>query len=200
MKLNRYTKNLALKSLSLATVIIFTVSNATGFAQPFLTTLTEPVSRTTPSLSQSLTVPAEFGRISDVYTAPGVGQSKEKLVVYIQDAHSNYDAQKNIQNLLAYLSEHYGIKLIGVEGAIGEVNPGLFDFFDRNETNLAIADRLARKGELSGAELFSFQAPAGTYISGIEEEVSYREDLKLFKKLIAEYEALEKYFQPFAAA
>ena len=47
-----------------------------------------------------LVIPVEWGRIREIYKG---SKGSEQVIVHIQDAHCNYDAQNNIENILSRL-------------------------------------------------------------------------------------------------
>ena len=99
----------------------------------------------------TFTIPAEFGRVTEIIPQPNSGS----LLIHIQEAHANFDAQQNIKNILQYLSEHYGIKLVLLEGAGNKLQPELFNFFPKDpELQKAMNLTLLKAGELTGAEVF----------------------------------------------
>ncbi len=105
-----------------------------------------------PAFIPGFQIPAEFGKVTDVIRSP---ISDTRLLIHIQEAHANYDAQTNIRNILEHLSKNYGVKLILLEGAGNKLHPELFNFFPKDkELNGAITDSLMKAGQLTGAEVF----------------------------------------------
>jgi hypothetical protein len=99
----------------------------------------------------SFRIPAELGKVTDILKSPEGGP----LLIHIQEAHANYDAQKNIKDILQLLSKDYGVKLILLEGAGNKLQPELFNFFPKDaELQQAVNEKLMRVGELTGAEVF----------------------------------------------
>lgn len=119
------------------------------------------------------------------------------LVVHIQDAHGNYDAQKSIQKILNSLSSSGRIDALMLEGAKGELQPQVLNLFpDRPELNLQIADGLARKSQLGGAEIFLLERylsgkPMPAY--GLEDAGSYRFNRESFQKVLRAKERSGKF-------
>ncbi|MFH0986081.1 MAG: amylo-alpha-1,6-glucosidase [Candidatus Omnitrophota bacterium] len=104
-----------------------------------------------PTLTSSFTIPAEFGRVTDQVK----GSEGSSLLIHIQEAHANYDAQKNIRNILGFLTRDYGIREIFLEGAGHQLKPELFNFFpEEPETQQAANEKLLQAGELTGTEVF----------------------------------------------
>jgi small neutral amino acid transporter SnatA (MarC family)/DNA-binding transcriptional regulator/RsmH inhibitor MraZ len=118
----------------------------------------------------TFTIPAEFGRVTEI-----IPQSKNgSLLIHIQEAHANFDAQQNIKSILQYLSDHYGIKLVFLEGAGNKIKPELLNFFPKDaelqkDANLT----LLKAGELTGAEVFMIdQSIATRNLQGATETIS----------------------------
>ena len=53
---------------------------------------------------------------------------RDALVIHIQDAHINEEAQRNIANIIRHFNEKYELGLVNLEGATGELytEPFLF--------------------------------------------------------------------------
>ncbi len=120
-----------------------------------------------PSFVSSFKIPAEFGKVTDIFlgtrdsflgTRSTKNSNESRVLIHIQEAHANYDAQKNIRNILEYLSQNYGIKLVLLEGAGNKLQPELFRFFPQDaELQQAVNDKLMEIGELNGAEVFMIE-------------------------------------------
>ena len=80
------------------------------------------------------------------------------MVILIQDAHANPEAQANIKAILECLSIRYPGMAVAVEGAAGTIHPEYFDLFrEFPEANQAVVNDLKQKGELSGMELYLWE-------------------------------------------
>ena len=125
-----------------------------------------------------LIVPASWGRIKDIYKG-----SIDKVIIYIQDAHSNYEAQTNIMNILDLLVEDYGLSVAGIEGAGGVIETDLFASFPEDEIRGQVADLFMREGHLSGPETLvinkGMEYPLKLF--GIENLELYNKNLKAFQ-------------------
>ena len=82
-----------------------------------------------PSFVSSFKIPDAFGRVHEII--PAAPQSP--VLIHIQEAHANYDAQKNIRGILQYLSRYYGVDLVLMEGAGYKLEPKLFRFSRRRQ-------------------------------------------------------------------
>ncbi len=127
-----------------------------------------------------ISVPPDLGRIGDLAFGEG------PLVIHLQTAHGNYEAQKKIEALLHHLRKHYGFKLLLLEGSAFKLQPEILNFFpEERELTREIADRLTKKALVKGPELFLLDAPdAEAY--GIEELESYRKNRESFKSVLLE--------------
>lgn len=166
-----------------------------------------------PAFIPSFSIPAEFGRVTDeIKSAEG-----RPVLVHIQEAHANYDAQKNIQNILGLLTRDYGIREVFLEGAGHQLKPELFRFFpDEPDLQEAVQDKLMQTGELTGAEAFLMdQAAEGekqkkgslapsailhpTPLSrsvvawGVEEASNYAQNRETFRRVFKEHKNVDRF-------
>lgn len=138
-----------------------------------------------------LDIPASLGKVERLFQA----ERNRGFVIHIQDAHGSYQAQKNIRRLLNYLKKQYGVKLVFLEGGASALTPAYFHFFDEPERNHRIAKRLMRKGLLTGAEVFLIEQARETESFGIENVRTYRQDIELFRKVLARSQESREFLQ-----
>lgn len=133
-----------------------------------------------------ISIPADLGTVRDFHI-PGAQQKSDKpFFIYIQDAHTNFEAQKSIKEILSYLTKEYGLKVIGVEGAVSPLEPNVLKFFKDHAKNARIAERLVKNGELSGVEWFAVDnASDELKMAGIEDADLYKNNLLAFRNLIS---------------
>ena len=72
------------------------------------------------------------------------------------------------------------IKTVFVEGAVGNLDARYLRFTENKELNRKIADRLAKLGELTGADLYLLHHAEGVDFTGIENPELYRKDIEYF--------------------
>ncbi|MBI2118203.1 MAG: hypothetical protein HYT97_01085 [Elusimicrobia bacterium] len=79
--------------------------------------------------------------------------NSKSLVILIQDAHGIYGVQKNISELIKGLN-NFGVRLVGVEGASGEMT-GVYQWrnYPDKASLMKVANYLLEKGLLSGVEV-----------------------------------------------
>lgn len=167
-----------LKALSVITLCCFLPANvATGGVSVGIEVMPNTE---TPAFLQ-IEIPDELARIEEMYEAPP--QVDPKLILHVQNAHGNYEAQVKIRKLLRYLYETYGFSLFFVEGAVEKLKPEYLRFFPESERNVELADMMAREGILTGAEFFMVDAPAEVQAVGIENPRLYRENYETFQQV-----------------
>lgn len=142
-----------------------------------------------------LSVPESFGLVTESFKG-----DSDLTIIQIQDAHSNYEAQQNIRNILEYLVQEEKFSFIGLEGSSVPLFPESFHFFPYPDINLKIADTLAQKGEFSGAELYALQIHEGlrtgkVLFEGIEDQEIYNKDYELLKKGLASLPEVAYFFE-----
>ncbi|KJJ85483.1 hypothetical protein OMAG_000649, partial [Candidatus Omnitrophus magneticus] len=106
----------------------------------------------------------------------------DKVIIHIQDAHCNYEAQDNINKILDQLSKECGLNMISVEGAEGVVDTSWFRAFPDEEIRKEVATYFMKKGEITGAEFFSITGDYKGTIFGAETKDDYITNLKAFTK------------------
>lgn len=134
-------------------------------------------------LIRQIALPEGLGRIEDIFIAPSVPHKNARILVYIKDAHANYEAQTHIRDILRVLSRDYGFQLIAAEGAVSKLDRAQLNFYSDANTNLKIADFLAQKGEISGVDLFVLENERISAY-GIENQDAYAENLKAFRSVM----------------
>ncbi len=175
----------------------------------------------TPSFLQ-IDIPSELATLDGLYEAPP--RPDPRLILHIQNAHANYDAQMKIKQLIGYLHKTYDFKTIFVEGAVEELDPTALQMFPDAERNQKLADLMAREGELNGVELFLLSQDGATHNAqrttqdgkteslsverstlsaprayGIEKADLYRENYEALKKVFGAEVPVAKYLNGFEA-
>lgn len=167
------------RNVALATSLFFLAQQAG--AVPFVYAAPETAM---PAAGVTIDIPADMGSIE----ANIQNSADAPLVVHIQDAHGNYDAQKSIQKILGSLSSSGKIDAVMLEGGKGEIKPEVLNLFPgRPELNLQVADNLAKKSQLGGAEIFLLERylsgnPVPAY--GLEDAGTYRINRESFQKVL----------------
>lgn len=154
---------------------------------------------------RSFSIPPELGKVSEIVAMP----QSPSLLIHIQEAHANYDAQKNIREILGHLNKNYGVRLILLEGAGNKIDPELYYFFPEEPgLQKAVTEKLLQVGELTGAEAFLIQKqdggermtdgkkpsalssilyPSSAFVEGygVEDAALYAQDREAFRQVYA---------------
>ena len=146
----------------------------------------------TPSFLQ-IEIPEELATVEEAFEAPA--KQDPKLILHIQNIHGNYQAQTQVKKMLDYFYKQYAFKVIFVEGASEKLNPEYLEFFPEKENNLKLADALARKGQLTGPELYLMDAPKDVQAIGIEQAELYRGNYEAFKKVYGSKEKTDAFLK-----
>ncbi|MFH1846684.1 MAG: hypothetical protein ABH869_03925 [Candidatus Omnitrophota bacterium] len=117
-----------------------------------------------------------------------------KVIVHIQDAHCNFEAQSNINRILEQITRECGVRMISVEGAEGIVDTSWFRAFPDAEIRKEVATYFMKKGEIAGAEFFSINSDYEGTIFGAETRDYYIQNLKAFTDVYPYKDEIEKYF------
>ncbi|MDP2921627.1 MAG: hypothetical protein Q8O12_04605 [Candidatus Omnitrophota bacterium] len=149
-----------------------------------------PTENTTldPTDPYNITVPTMYGSIIDSYKG-----TNGKLIIHIQDAHVNYEAQKNISSLIESINLDNGVKLILKEGNTTDKDYAYL----RNQASLSArtiaAEKLLKDATITGVEYFTLTTDYPVNVQGIEDKALYDENKNLlwamdgFKGAMLEY-------------
>jgi|GEM_PF-4356772 len=136
---------------STSVLVVLAMMSETCFGQVSGLSLDIAFKSETPKLIQ-IDIPAELASVEEFWEAPA--RPNPKMILHIQNAHTNYEAQQKIRDLMTYLNKNYGFKTIFVEGASENLNPDNLKLFPDAETNKKLWDELARRGQITGADWF----------------------------------------------
>ena len=161
-------------------VSVFFFTTQLGFAAtplPLTSSLKiEPASEPLISIKADfIAIPKELGEVLRAHEGSGRG-----LIVHIQDAHSNYEAQKHIGEILKYLSETQSLKLVNVEGATGRLYTSLFSSYPDPKVRQAVGEYLLREDQFTGPEWMAVTAKPNLILNGIEDNNLYESNRRVF--------------------
>lgn len=104
----------------------------------------------------------------------------ERVVIHIQDIHTNYEAQKNLSRIIETLVKSKGLKLIMVEGGWGNVSLSYLRSYADRERRLEVAEEYLKAGKISGEEYLDIISDYDLDLEGLENESLYRANLDAF--------------------
>lgn len=141
-------------------------------------------------------IPENCGSIKETWVPQIKSRGNDcPIVIHVQDAHCNYEAQTNINNILDGLMKEYPdqIRLIAVEGSVGVIDTSPFAEFSDAEIKREVADYFMKKGKITGPEFLSITGPHKFTIYGIENKNLYDRNYKAFMDSLPFREGSEGY-------
>lgn len=141
-------------------------------------------------------IPESCGSVKETWFPEVKAAGNEyPLIIHIQDAHCNYEAQTNIGLILDGLMKEYpdSIKLIAVEGSVGVIDTSPFAEFSDAEIKREVADYFMKKGKITGPEFLSITGSHEFIIYGIENKDLYDRNYNAFLDSLPFREESEKY-------
>jgi len=124
---------------------------------------------------EDIGIPEDLGLIKNSFKG-----NSDKIIIHIQDAHCNYEAQSNISKILDMLMDRKGLILVAVEGSAGKIDTSLFNTFPDEDIKKEVATYFMKKGKISGAELLAITTKKPITLYGVENKDYYLENLKCF--------------------
>ena len=134
--------------------------------------------------SNSIQIPAQLGSIKESFNTE-VSKDSKQMIINIQDAHCNYEAQKNLAQILDYLIKKHNLKLILVEGGSGDVNLAFLRSFADPKAREEVADKYLKEGKISGEEYLDIVSDYDMDLYGVEDEELYDAHMDAFWKVDA---------------
>ena len=139
-------------------------------------------------------IPHQYGVVHEHH------QAANKLVIHIQDNHTNYGAQKNLAQILEYLNTNYNITLACVEGAAGIINTTEFSRFPDTDTKEVVSDYFLKNGKIDGSEYISIVRNSQNQneplfsLHGIETPALYNANIISYKRAEQGHRRLKNLF------
>ncbi len=116
---------------------------------------------------------------------------KNQIIIHIQDAHVNEEAQRSIASILEFLSQNHGVYPIYLEGAAGELSHRPLSLYPEKRAKELTADFFLREGRLSGAEYYALTQCPECHLIGAEDKGWYEENRRAYLKAIKTKETLQ---------
>jgi len=182
------------KAISILVVQSFILSSI-AFADPLQNKTDIPQENQSAINPNDIVIQKDHGLVKSKFA----GNSK-KIIINIQDAHCNYEAQTNIVNILEGLINNYNVSLISVEGADGLIDTTWFKAFPDEEVRKEVATYFMKKGEITGPEYLSITKDYKIKLFGAEDRSSYIENLNAFTSSYPLKADTEKYYNSIKGA
>lgn len=138
----------------------------------------------------AIEIPSELGTIKESYLS---GPNLKNLVVYIQDAHANKEAQENEVKIITYLQDTYKINLISAEGGFGDFDAAFFRSFPQDkDIRNKIAGYFLDKSFISAVDYLLITRDNPPRVYGAEDKIIYDTHLNTFRENQAIRESFKK--------
>lgn len=124
-----------------------------------------------------LNIPEGAGHVVESYKSK---EDDAKIVIHIQDIHTNYEAQKNSSRIIEALVKNNKLRLIMVEGGWGDVSLAYLRLYADTERRLDVAEEYLKSGKISGEEYLDIVSDYDLALEGLEEEELYKANLETF--------------------
>lgn len=143
-----------------------------------------------------INIPEDYGDIIEKWI-PEMPIDSKPLIIFIQDAHCNYEVQKNISCLIDNIMANYSgqLKLVAIEGSSGVIDTSIFESFTDEQIKKRVSDYFMKEGKISGAEFLSITGPHDFTLYGIEDKELYNRNYKAFLDSLAFRDTALEYFE-----
>jgi phosphomannomutase len=173
-----------LRPIAIAVILAFTAEQA-AMAAPALPTIV-PASLK-PAINFRL--PESVAVVDDSYKAPG----DSKLLILIQDAHTNDSGQMNVARALDEILPKEDINTVFTEADSGDVSVGYMKPFFDKKVRQDVARKLVRKGEMRGHDYANLVGDRDFTLWGVEDPALYLETLKTYQGLVERRDRVRVY-------
>ena len=127
-----------------------------------------------PLTLENLRIPVEHGSLKESHAA------REPIIVHIQDAHANYEAQKHLAGILDYLIRAHGLALVLVEGGSRNDSLSYMRSYAPLEKRKQVAEEFLQSGKISGENYLDLTTDYDFTVYGIEKPELYDQNMEAF--------------------
>ena len=127
-----------------------------------------------PLTIDNLRIPVQHGSLKETHTA------REPIIIHIQDAHANYEAQKHLAGILEHLVKRHGLGLILVEGGSRNDSLSYMRSYAGLEKRKQVAEEFLMSGKISGENSLDLTTDYNFTVYGIEKPELYDQNMEAF--------------------
>ncbi len=127
-----------------------------------------------PLTLENLRIPVEYGTLKETHAA------REPIIIHIQDAHANYEAQKHLAGILEYLIKAHGLGLVLVEGGSRNDSLSYMRTYAPMEKRKQVAEEFLKSGKISGENYLDLTTDYKFTVYGIEKPELYDQNMEAF--------------------
>ncbi|MBI2119639.1 MAG: hypothetical protein HYT97_08440 [Elusimicrobia bacterium] len=144
-------------------------------------------------------VPLSYANLIDFYV-PENWKANDLMIIHIQDAHENFDAQNNIARIIealasnnppikginqpSNLSNYQPQVVVGLEGSSGAMNFEPYRSFPDPKISKEVAGHLLNESLISGAEYVGMTSKSHSLFWGAEDDSLYLKHIRALKDSI----------------
>lgn len=125
-----------------------------------------------------ITIPPRFGYVIKTY--PPATSTSPGIIVHVQEAHTNYEAQQHLMGILEGLIQEHGLKLILVEGGWGDVGLSYLRDFSPQDQRKRVADTYLKAGLMNAEEYLDLVSEYPLVLWGVEQKDLYQHNVEAF--------------------
>ncbi|MCA9395888.1 MAG: hypothetical protein KC649_01855, partial [Candidatus Omnitrophica bacterium] len=192
--IGKYSQNPIKRSLSIGVIGVFFIQSL-GLAAP-IATADPSLSLKAPDIPLSeviqnpskLRLPLEYASLKELHTG-----TNGKLIIHIQDAHSNYSGQMNMAQALKEMIGHTGIQTVLVEGSSAEVTLRETKKIADSKTWKIAANKMLLQGMIAGEEYLNLTTDLPIRLMGIEYQDMYNENLQSYARMVEQRQKVLEY-------
>lgn len=161
---------------TLLLAVIFYGPPKVAVAQPDRPSLSRTSRLTDPS---RVIVPRDLGQVTQTFDVANPTFAT-KLLILIQDAHVNYEAQQHLAKIIDRLAATYDIRLILVEGGEGAVGLSRLRTSGSSAARKEVADAYLKEGLVSGEEYLDIVSNHPLILWGVDDHRLYDRHMQAF--------------------
>jgi len=132
--------------------------------------------------------PLDFSTLKEVHKG-----TNGKLIIHIQDAHSNISGQENLASMLDEIMEQYGVSLVLSEGGSDDCSLTPIKNIAPAEVWNQVARSYLLQGKLSGEEYLNLVSDRPMKIMGVEDLGLYVKSVQSYGKLARKRDEILSY-------
>jgi len=128
----------------------------------------------TPLTLATLRIPTQHGSLKREHSA------REPIIIHIQDAHANYEAQKHLAAILEHLILSHALSLVLVEGGSRNDSLSYMRTYAPLQKRREVAEEFLKAGKISGENYLDLTSDYDFTVYGIERPELYDENMEAF--------------------
>lgn len=130
---------------------------------------------------QPIKLPQSLGTMSDYHLV-----NNRPLVICVQDLHCHQEVQHHISDIIHYFAANHELRLVGEEGAYGQVNVKKYQSFPDQTIRQLVSDYFVQQGQLTGAEYAAINGNLPIDLVGLENPDMYSQSQDLVRSFLTD--------------